>query len=36
LPLRQTVQIARQMRAGTAYINYPEFDIAAPFGGYKR
>jgi aldehyde dehydrogenase (NAD+) len=28
--------VARQMRAGTVYINYPDFDIAAPFGGYKR
>lgn len=29
-------QVARQMRAGTVYINRPEFDISAPFGGYKR
>jgi acyl-CoA reductase-like NAD-dependent aldehyde dehydrogenase len=28
--------VTRQMRAGTIYINYPDFDIAAPFGGYKR
>lgn len=28
--------VAREMRAGTVYINCPEFDISAPFGGYKR
>jgi aldehyde dehydrogenase (NAD+) len=28
--------IARQMRAGSVYINYPNWDSAAPFGGYKQ
>lgn len=28
--------VARRMRAGTVYINHPDFDISAPFGGYKR
>ena len=29
-------QIARQMRAGTVYINYPAWDAGVPFGGYKQ
>ncbi|MGE4371377.1 MAG: aldehyde dehydrogenase family protein [Xanthobacter sp.] len=29
-------QVARQMRAGSVYINSPATDIRAPFGGYKR
>lgn len=29
-------EIARQMRAGTVYINYPAWDPAVPFGGYKQ
>ncbi len=29
-------QVAMRMRAGTVYLNYPEFDIGAPFGGYKK
>jgi aldehyde dehydrogenase (NAD+) len=29
-------EVGRQMRAGTVYLNTPEFDIGAPFGGYKR
>jgi len=24
------------MRAGNVYINYPAWDAAAPFGGYKQ
>lgn len=28
--------VARKMRAGTVYINQPEFDISAPFGGFKQ
>ncbi len=28
--------VGRRMRAGTVYLNTPEFDIGAPFGGYKR
>jgi len=28
--------IARQMRAGQVHINYPEWDLFAPFGGYKQ
>ncbi|MFV3308273.1 aldehyde dehydrogenase family protein [Pseudomonas sp. NY15181] len=27
--------VARQLRAGSIYINYPEWDSKAPFGGYK-
>jgi len=28
--------VARRLRAGSIYINSPEFDPRAPFGGYKR
>jgi aldehyde dehydrogenase (NAD+) len=28
--------VARQMRTGSVYINYPDWDLAAPFGGYKQ
>ena len=29
-------RIARQIRAGSVYLNYPEIDFMAPFGGYKQ
>lgn len=29
-------EVARRMKAGSVYINYPEFDPWAPFGGYKQ
>jgi aldehyde dehydrogenase (NAD+) len=29
-------EVGRRMRAGTVYLNAPDFDIGAPFGGYKR
>jgi aldehyde dehydrogenase (NAD+) len=28
--------IARRLRSGTVNINYPDWDTAAPFGGYKQ
>jgi len=28
--------VAAQMRAGSVYLNYPDMDFAAPFGGYKQ
>jgi len=28
--------IARQLRAGQVHLNYQEWDMAAPFGGYKQ
>jgi aldehyde dehydrogenase (NAD+) len=34
--LEKARAIARQMQAGSVYINYPEWDMAAPFGGYKQ
>jgi len=34
--LERARDVGRQMRAGTVYLNYPGFDIGAPFGGYKR
>lgn len=29
-------KVAARMRAGSVYINYPEWDLVAPFGGYKQ
>jgi aldehyde dehydrogenase (NAD+) len=29
-------KVARQMRSGNVYINYPPGDMNAPFGGYKQ
>jgi aldehyde dehydrogenase (NAD+) len=29
-------EVAAQMRAGSVYINYPDMDFTAPFGGYKQ
>jgi aldehyde dehydrogenase (NAD+) len=34
--LERARDVGRQMRAGTVYLNYPGFDVGAPFGGYKR
>jgi len=34
--IEQARAVARQMRAGSVYINYPEWDLAAPFGGFKQ
>ena len=28
--------IARRLRAGSIFINYPDWDVMAPFGGYKH
>jgi len=28
--------VAAQLRAGSIYINYPDIDFTAPFGGYKQ
>jgi len=29
-------RVARQLRAGSIFINYPDWDPLAPFGGYKQ
>ena len=29
-------RVAKQLRAGSVYINYPAADFSAPFGGFKR
>lgn len=29
-------QVAARMRAGSVYLNYPDWDTSAPFGGYKQ
>ena len=29
-------RVAARMRAGSVYLNYPEWDTFAPFGGYKQ
>lgn len=32
----RALRIARQLRAGQVQLNYPEWDLYAPFGGYKQ
>ncbi|TXH67782.1 MAG: aldehyde dehydrogenase family protein [Thiothrix sp.] len=32
----RALSIARKLRAGQVQINYPEWDLYAPFGGYKQ
>jgi len=34
--LQRARNIALQLRAGSVYVNYPAWDAAAPFGGYKQ
>jgi len=34
--LNRARKVALQMRAGGVYINYPNWDAGAPFGGYKQ
>lgn len=34
--LEHARKVARQMRAGQVHINYPDWDLFAPFGGYKQ
>jgi aldehyde dehydrogenase (NAD+) len=34
--LAKARDVAAQMRAGSVYINYPDIDFTAPFGGYKQ
>ncbi len=34
--LQHARRVAAEMRAGNVYVNYPAFDSAAPFGGYKQ
>jgi aldehyde dehydrogenase (NAD+) len=29
-------KVAKQLRAGSVYLNYPDWDTRAPFGGYKQ
>ncbi len=35
-PVQEAKPIARRLRAGTVNLNYPEWDLFAPFGGYKQ
>ena len=35
-PLEDARPVARRLRAGTVNLNYPAWDTAAPFGGYKQ
>jgi aldehyde dehydrogenase (NAD+) len=35
-PIEEARAVARRMRAGTVNLNYPAWDIHAPFGGYKQ
>jgi aldehyde dehydrogenase (NAD+) len=32
----RATEVARHLRAGQVFINYPQPDLAAPFGGYKQ
>jgi aldehyde dehydrogenase (NAD+) len=34
--LAKAREVAAQMRAGSVYLNYPDLDFFAPFGGYKQ
>jgi aldehyde dehydrogenase (NAD+) len=34
--IEQLHAVARRLRSGTVQINYPEWDVFAPFGGYKQ
>ena len=34
--LENARRVARQLRAGQVNLNYPDWDTAAPFGGYKQ
>jgi aldehyde dehydrogenase (NAD+) len=29
-------RVAEKLRAGNVYVNHPDWDTAAPFGGYKQ
>ena len=35
-PVEEAKPVARQLRAGTVNLNYPDWDTSAPFGGYKQ
>jgi aldehyde dehydrogenase (NAD+) len=35
-PVEDAIPVARRIRAGTVNLNYPDWDTAAPFGGYKQ
>lgn len=35
-PLPEARALARRLRAGTVNLNYPAWDVDAPFGGYKQ
>ena len=34
--MEQARNVAARLRAGSVYINYPDWDTRAPFGGYKQ
>ena len=35
-PVDEARPVARRLRAGTVNLNYPDWDLFAPFGGYKQ
>ncbi len=35
-PVEEALPVARRLRAGTVNLNYPAWDLYAPFGGYKQ
>lgn len=34
--LERARDVAKQLRTGSVFINYPDWDVMAPFGGYKQ
>jgi aldehyde dehydrogenase (NAD+) len=34
--IRHARKVAARLRAGSVFVNYPEWDLFAPFGGYKQ
>ena len=35
-PEAEANAVARRMRTGSIYVNYGQWDVKAPFGGYKQ
>lgn len=34
--INRAQQVAKKLRAGSVFLNYPDWDVMAPFGGYKQ
>ena len=35
-PEDEANKVARMMKTGTVYVNYGQWDVASPFGGYRQ